>query len=327
MDRSERFYRIDQLLHDRTLVPFRDLLAELGVSAATLKRDLEYMRSRLHAPIEWDRDAGGYRLGAQGRHGPRYELPGLWFNASEVHALLTMQHLLSGIEPGLLGPHVRPLQSRLNALLESTDHSSREIARRIRILHMASRKGSLQHFEVVATAVLRRKRLHLDYLTRSRNEATERDVSPQRLVHYRDNWYLDAWCHLRKGIRSFAVDAIRKAVLLDAAAKDVSDAELDRVLGSGYGIFSGEKTAVASLKFTARRALWVALESWHPQQKSRVEKDGSYVLEFPYSDDRELVGDILRHGTEVEVVGPASLRRRVLEELRAAADRYDGKPV
>ena len=322
MDRTERFYRIDQLLHDRKLVPFSVFLDELGVSPATLKRDLEYLRSRLHAPIEWDRDAGGYRFATAKKHGPRYELPGLWFNASEIHALLTMQHLLAGIEPGLLGPHVKPLLSRLHALLDSTDHSAQEIAKRIRILHMASRKAQLAHFELVATAVLRRKRLHLQYLTRSRNEVTERDVSPQRLVHYRDNWYLDAWCHLRKDVRSFAIDAIRKAALLEVAAKEVSDNVLDAVLGSGYGIFSGKKTTVATLRFTPQRALWVALESWHPKQKSRIEKDGCYVLEFPYSDDRELVGDILRHGAEVEVVGPAGLRERVAGELRKAASRY-----
>ena len=62
MDRTERFYKIDQMIHDRRLVPFVDLMAALEVSRATLKRDLEYMRNRLNAPIVWDRDAGGYRF-------------------------------------------------------------------------------------------------------------------------------------------------------------------------------------------------------------------------------------------------------------------------
>jgi predicted DNA-binding transcriptional regulator YafY len=61
MDRTERFYKIDQLLQERRIVPFSVFAADLGVSRATFKRDLEYMRSRLNAPIEWDRDAGAYR--------------------------------------------------------------------------------------------------------------------------------------------------------------------------------------------------------------------------------------------------------------------------
>jgi predicted DNA-binding transcriptional regulator YafY len=60
MDRTERFYKIDQMIHDRKLVPFVDLMAALEVSRATLKRDLEYMRNRLNAPIVWDRE--GRRL-------------------------------------------------------------------------------------------------------------------------------------------------------------------------------------------------------------------------------------------------------------------------
>lgn len=86
MDRSERFYKIDQMLAARGLVPIGDFLAELNVSSATFKRDLEYLRDRLNAPILWDRDAGGYRYDHKGQNGPTFALPGIWFNASETHA-------------------------------------------------------------------------------------------------------------------------------------------------------------------------------------------------------------------------------------------------
>ena len=109
MERLERFYKIDQLLKDRKVVAFSTLRASLGISVATLKRDLEYMRERFNAPIEYDREANGYRFGAP-RAGPRYELPGLWFSAAEAYALLTMQALLAELQPGLLEPHIGPLQ-------------------------------------------------------------------------------------------------------------------------------------------------------------------------------------------------------------------------
>ncbi|MDX1487407.1 MAG: DeoR family transcriptional regulator, partial [Acidiferrobacterales bacterium] len=99
MDRSERFYKITQMLGARDVVSREALLEELGVSLATFKRDLEYMRERLHAPIVWDREHRGYRLRKQSPHGARFQLPGVWFNATEAHALLTMQYLLAHIEP------------------------------------------------------------------------------------------------------------------------------------------------------------------------------------------------------------------------------------
>jgi len=323
MDRTERFYRIDQLLNDKKIVPFSLLIEKLEVSRATIKRDLEYMRNRLNAPIVWDREEGGYRFAGREGGAAQYELPGLWFSAQEVHALLTMQHLLMGLDTGgLLGPHIAPLLARLRALLGTTDDTTEEIHKRIRILGMASRRMALDHFAVVGSALLRRKRLLISHYVRARDETIEREVSPQRLVHYRDNWYLDAWCHLRNDLRSFAVDAIRRAEIIEQPARNVPEKTLDSVLGAGYGIFSGRKVAWAKLRFTPERARWVSLELWHPKQKTRFDKDGSYLLEVPFSDSRELAMDILKQGAGVEVLAPATLRKEVAAQLKAALDRY-----
>ena len=258
MDRTERFYKIDQLLTERRLLTFKDLLAELEVSPATLKRDLDYMRSRLHAPIIWDRGAGGYRFEKVfSADGGAYELPGLWFSAQEIHALLTRQHLLTGIDAGgLLGPHVAPLLARLEGLLGSAEGCQEEIRKRVKILGATARRLAPAHFAVIGSALIRRQRLRLRYFARSTGDITAREVSPQRLVHYRENWYLDAWCHTREAVRSFSVDAIEQVQLIDVPAHDVDAALLDLELGAGYGIFSGATVQWATLRFSAERARW-----------------------------------------------------------------------
>ena len=322
MDRTERFYRIEQLLHDRRIVRFNDIQAAVEVSRATLKRDLQYLRDRLNAPIIYDRDAGGYRFDLPVGPAPRFALPGLWFNASEIHALLMMQNLLEEVQPGLLGPQIAPLQTRLKSLLGSQDDAPEEVTRRIRIVHAAKRRADLRYFEVVASALLKRRRLSIRHWNRGRDEETEREVSPQRLVFYRDNWYLDAWCHLRDEIRSFGLDAVRHAAPLDAKAKEVGARRLDEVLGAGYGIFSGSEVQWARLRFTPEAARWVALEQWHPRQRSHTDESGRYVLELPYSDPTELTMDILRYGADVEVLAPEALRQRVRDKLASALANY-----
>jgi predicted DNA-binding transcriptional regulator YafY len=321
MERLERFYKIDQLLKDRKAVPFSVLMKELGMSRASVKRDLEYMRERFNAPIEYDREANGYRFGAP-RSGPRYELPGLWFNAGEAYALLSMQTLLAELQPGLLEPHVGPLQERLRAILGG-EPAWKDIEKRIRVFQPERRAASREEsFGVVATAVLRRHRLWIRHHNRKDDRETEREISPQRLVHYRGNWYVDAWCHLRNDLRSFAVDAIRAAELREARAKEIPAAELDEHLGSGYGIFAGRQVEWAKLRFTPEAARWVSAQIWHPKQRTLVEKDGSYVLEIPYAAERELLMEILKFGADVEVLAPDSLRKRVAERLQQAATRY-----
>jgi predicted DNA-binding transcriptional regulator YafY len=323
MDRTERFYKIDQLLNEFAVVPTGTFLKELGVSLATFKRDLTYMCDRLHAPIAFDKRNGGYKYIQADKSAPTFALPGLWFNASEAHALLAMQQLLSKLEPGLLAGHIAPLQARLTALLETNDHAAEEVAKRIKIVHSAKRNISPESFSKVANATLKRKRLHVVHFNRGTGEELERSLSPQCLVHYRDNWYLIAYCHLRNSLRSFSVDAFRKVAILDDASEEIDSSEIDALIDSGYGIFGGKAVEWATLKFTPERAKWVSMEMWHPEQRSRFEADDSYILEVPFSNYPELLMDILKHGPGVEVLEPLNLREIVIETLAKTLANYE----
>lgn len=291
MDRTERFYKVDRLLTQHRLVPVSRFMEELEVSLPTFKRDSEYMRSRFHAPMvcrststplrcaqheRSDREQNGYCFTTPAKNAPRYELPGLWFDSSEIHALLAMEQLLEGIDPGVLGDRLGPLRERLRELLGSADHSADEVRRRIKVLSMARRAMPASEFEVAASALLNRRRLFIRYRGRVNGDDTEREVSPQRLVHYRENWYLDAWCHMRDGLRSFSMDCVRDAGIRPAKAIDVPEAELDQVLGNGYGIFSGREITWAKLRFSPVAARWVAAEAWHPKQ--RFNYDGGEAM-------------------------------------------------
>lgn len=320
MDRTERFYRIDQLLRERGVVSRQAFLDELEVSLATFKRDLEYMRDRFNAPVVWDGDAGGYRYGKQPATGPRFALPGLWFNEAEAFALVTMEHLLTSLDKGgLIGPHIAPLRARLTAILGTGEASAAEVRKRIRLVSFAPRRLPLKHFEEIGRATLERRRLRIAYYARSTDKTSERDVSPQRLVHYRENWYLDAWCHLRNDLRSFAIDGIRSVRVLDESAREVAVKTLEDYLATGYGIVRGADVKWAKLRFSAERARWVGSEVWHPEQRSAFDRKGRYTLELPYRDDRELLLEILKHGPDVEVLDPEDLRAKARNaHLRAA---------
>ncbi len=323
MDRTERFHLIDQMLQNRRIVTRQQFLETLEVSLATFKRDLEYLRDRLGAPIVWDREQGGYRYQFAEGEEAASPLPGLWFNAAEIQALLTMNAWLENLQPGMLGEHIKPLQARIRALLDRGDHSVDELTRRIRIVLRSRRSDHPDFFQLLIQALLNRKRLRIRHFNRARGEAGEREISPQRLTFYRDNWYLDSWCHRRKAIRSFAVDAIEAAEILPQKAKEVADARLDRELGSGYGIFSGAQRQWALLRFSPQQARWVSREEWHPEQQAEFEPDGHYRLRLPYSQEPELVMDILRHGAGVEVLEPASLRQRLKAEIERMRALYD----
>ncbi len=322
---SARLYRIEALIRSRGHVSFKTLLDELEVSAATLKRDLEFLRSRMGAPIEYDREVNGYRFGAETAAGGRQELPGLWFSESELYSLLTAQQLLAGLDSdGLLSRHLQPLLDRIHQLLGSGEggDSTDKLLKRIKVVTALRRPVPSRFFERVSAALLQRRRLHLRYLTRGRGEVSERDVSPQRLVHYRNTWYLDAWCHRADAMRRFALDAMEVAEVLEPRAKDLAMKRVEAEMDAGYGIYAGGLRQWAVLVFNRQAAQWASREEWHPEQQGRWLEGGAYELRLPYVDATELIMDVLRQGPEVCVVAPPALVQAVRDRLGAAAAQY-----
>lgn len=310
MSQTERIYRINQLVSERRVVSRDVLIEQLGISLATLKRDLAYMRDRLNAPIIFDSGAGGYRFD-KASIGGKYELPGLWLTPAEIHALLVMRQLIGELSPGLLSAQLGPLLSKMCLLLGGDTVPIDSFEKRIRIQRLNARHFEQKHFIPVATGVVQRRCLRITHHNKLRDETSSRIVSPQRLTYHRENWYLDAWCHMRGELRSFGLSGILSVEIVDEDIHDVASEELARLLDSGYGIFAGEDVEWAELVFSSERARWIAQEVWHAEQESWFDEEGRYHLRFPYSDPREVSMDILRHVPEVSVAAPASLKELI----------------
>ena len=313
MSQMERIYKLDRLFRRKRPPSRREILDMFEISLAQFKRDLEHMRSRLGAPITFDSEAGGYKYASDD-----FNLPGLWFTEREVYSLLAMHSLLEQLQPGIVEEQLSPFRDRLRALLGKSGRGARSILERMQIIMAPQRPVNAEHFQAICDATLRRRKLRMRYYARSRGAESDRVVSPQRVIYYRGNWYLDGWCHEKEAMRRFAIDAVRLASVLEEPA-----CEIEAVNGQdGYGIFSGPPENVAVLHFDPEAARWIAEEEWHPQQRVSILPNGGLQLKVPYSHPQEIIMDILRHGPHVEVVQPASLRSAVAEALRQAAERY-----
>ena len=321
MDRYERILALHRTLKAARLpVPLQRLMDELGCSRATLYRDLAFLRDGLGAPLESSEGEASFRYDE--KEAERFELPGLWLSSEELHALTAAQQLLDRTGPGVLSAAIAPLKGRIDALLQQHAGGKRWPIERVRVLGSGTRRVDEAVFRMAASGVLERKRLRFEYLARTTNTKTQRNVSPQRLTHYRDNWYLDAFDHEREALRSFSLDRMAHARIEDAVAVDHADAELDAHFASSYGIFSGAPKAWATIRFGAKAARWVADEHWHSKQEGRFLADGRYELRLPYSNARELLMDVLRYGPDAEIVEPVPLREQLRSMLQLTAAVY-----
>lgn len=319
MDKLERAYQLDKLLKSRRTSVSKDTLCEeLECGWETVKRLIRAMRS-LGAPI-LNIPGQGYLYSKNST----FEMPGVWFSSEELHALLTMQQLASGLSGGFLEGELSRLRERIESILQKSVSTVTHQMHRIRVTDAGKRCRELSLFPAIATALLERQRLHIEYDGRQRGERTTREISPQRLVHYRGNWYLDAWCHKAKALRTFALERIGSVRVADGKCMEVPEAKLERYLATSFGIFGGEPTAEAVLRFASQAAAWVADEQWFPDEAGSWLEDGRFELRIPYNNPTELIMEICRHGPDVEVIAPESLRQAVADRLAEAAAQYAG---
>lgn len=291
----------------------------LETSRNSITRDFQFMREILGAPIIYNREYNGHQYDPRE---PVFELPGFWMNASELYALLASEQLLEAVQPGLMTPHLAPLRNRIRELLGSQGSEADRLGERIRIEPILARTAPEAIFRSVAEATLRGLRLNVTYTSRSRDQTQDRHLSPQRLLHYRSNWYLLGWCHAAEALRLFSLDRMASPAVASEEAYECPTATIDAEFGASFGIFTGQAKQTAHLRFSARAARWSAEEIWHPNQEGHWADDGRYHLYVPYADPTELIMEVLRYGPEVEVLDPEALRREMAEQIARLHELY-----
>ena len=320
MQYIDKIFKMHNLLKDRrTPISGADIDARLNCTKATRQRIIKDLRA-LGAPLSSVRNQGYFYARDDPRG--RFELPGLWLSAEELQALIACQHLLGNLTPGLLKSEIGQLREHLQKLLDRVHGVNLPQLVHIKILSQAFRQRNDTLFLTIAEALFNQQQLHIDYHARSDDQLSQRNISPQNLVLYKDNWYLDAYCHQRNEPRTFALDRIARAKANDLTATSIDPETLHQHYGASYGIFAGQAKHTALLNFSAHAARWVADEHWHSQQQGQWLADGSYQLIIPFNRHEELLMDILKWGAEVEVVEPEFLRTLVRQTAENIVTKY-----
>ena len=316
MKKQDKIYLLDQMLKAARFPVSKETIAErLNCSIATVYRIISDLRDGYGAPIETDMATGNvYYLNKN-----TFELPGLRLQSDEIEALLMANHLLEDIQTGLLKKPLARLLENIGALLKEHGIEDRK---NVQIIYALSRKADNRVFSAVFKALQDNCRIQIDYLARSTNDSTTRVISPLKLTNYKNAWYLDSWCHLRAGIRSFALEQIESCKSTNEPCITVSEDQMTEHFSGSYGIFSGPPREVARLKVAPAISGWVAKEQWHSNQKISFLRDGSLFLEIPYNKDMELIMDILRYGENITVLSPDSLKNKIQSIVKNMISNY-----
>lgn len=321
MEKLEKIIALHRLLsQSRYCVPLETILDRIECSVATFHRIRTFMRSRLNAPIVFSRRYRGYHYDLE--EGETFHLPGLWLSRVEIEALLSIEQAVGELSKGVFEDFFRPITTTCKKLLTSQNVKPARFHEQIKIIPTQSLDIDAAVFDTVAHAVIHRTCIQIAHTPGYSRTPITRRVSPQVLIRYRDNWYLDAFCHLRNQLRSFAVHRISSVKKAAGDYREVPPKLRDEFFGATYGIFNGPVKQHAQILFYQNAARQVSLEKWHPDQKGEWLDEKTFKLTLPYGKEQELIMDVLRWGADAQIIAPGELRKKAGEIVRRMGQRY-----
>ncbi|MFZ1986121.1 MAG: WYL domain-containing protein [Desulfatitalea sp.] len=293
------------------------LAAHFEVSTKTAQRDINCLRDRFNAPLEYDSAHKGYHYTVD-----LYELPCLPASQQEVLCLLTARRLLEQTAGGFISRELEHLREKIFAGAHGIGFTCECAEQAFSAVWSGFSPAQEETFRRAAWALLRHRLLRFDYHSPQTDTITHREVEPHHLLHYNASWVLVAWCRQREAWRNFYLARMNALSTLDQSFDARPENEWRPMLQNAFGLFRGDATTPVTLRFSAFRARWVREQHWHACQAFTELPGGGLELTLPAADFREIKMKILQFGADCEVVAPQALRDDIRSEVAKMAALY-----
>lgn len=294
------------------------LARRFEISRRTAQRNIEFLRDRYSAPLEYDPTRKGYFYADTS-----FTLPQLPVSQNELLAILLARNLLSQSAGGIIGEAIASFGKKLLAQTGELGLSEGRLRDSFSAIWNGYSPADGQIFQLLATALLQSRRVAFRHYSPYRDQWSERTADPYHLQHYNGSWVLLAWCHLRDDWRIFHLSRIENLSLTEQPFSPRPKNQWQARIQGAFGIFQGDDLKTVTLRFSPHRARWVSRELWHPQQQTRSEADGALLMQLIVADFREIKLRILQYGAEVEVLEPSELRTEIRDEITRLARLYE----
>ena len=325
-DQLSRQWKIIQTLIASTQGKTVSALADrLGCTPRTVYRDLEALQ------------AGGFPITTETRdnrsfwhilNASRQQVP-LAFSIPELMALYFGKDMLKTYRGTVFYDAIDSLLSKIKATLPNAYIDYLDRIRDRVDAGPAPRKDYTRFGPIIAElnrAIIDEKKIRMVYFSMGRQKESRRTVHPYRLRHVEDTLYLIGYCVLRKGVRTFAVDRIRKVTPSDDGFQIPEEFDMQAFLQDSFGIYQGAPVRV-KIRFLESVAGYVRERIWHPSQHLSDQADGTLIFTATVAGIEEIGHWVLRWGAGAQVLEPAALRRTVGRHAAAMASHYRDAPA
>ncbi|HTB83056.1 MAG TPA: WYL domain-containing protein [Candidatus Sulfotelmatobacter sp.] len=308
----ERMLHIHQALAAEKLPNATSLARELEVNAKTIHRDLEFMRDRLGLPLVFDYEHNGYRY-----DGEVSAFPTMQITEGELFALVVAEKALQQYRgTSFEKPLLSAIRKMEQSLPDTISLNLADVEQTISFRTRAEPILDLKIFDTLAKAVSQRQQLQLHY-RKPGQKAEPRLVDPYHLANINGEWFLFAFDHARKDIRTFAPARIESVTPTGKNFERSQKFSLEKRLRDSFGVHAGEGKFEVVIRFAPRAADFIREKKWHPSQTLRELKGGGAELAMNLSSLGEVERWVLSWGGEAKVLSP----RELAESVRTAAEK------
>jgi len=309
----DRMLRIHQEVQAQKFPNSASLGRELEISAKTVHRDVEFMRDRLRLPIEWDGAKNGYCYTR-----PVTNFPTMHFTEGELVALVVAEKALQQYRGTTFE---KPLLSAIKKMEESLPDtislSLSDVHQTISFRTSAEQILDLAIFDALAKATAAQRQIEFAYRKPGQQQTEQRRVDPYHLANINGEWYLFAYDHLRKDIRTFVPARIKSIKQTGKTFSRVAGFSLEQRLRNSFGVHSGKDKFEVIIRFNDKAADYIREKRWHDSQELKEMKGGAVELRMKLSSLAEVERWVLSWGGNAAVVKP----RELAESVREAAKR------
>jgi predicted DNA-binding transcriptional regulator YafY len=308
----DRMLRIHQALQSQSFPNAGSIGRELEISTKTVRRDVEFMRDRLRLPIEWDSARNGYCYTA-----PVTNFPTMHFTEGELVALVVAEKALQQYRGTTFE---KPLLSAIKKMEESLPDtislSLSDVHQTISFRTSAEQIVDLEIFDALAKATAAQRQIEFAYRKPGQNQTEQRRVDPYHLANINGEWYLFAYDHLRKDIRTFVPARIKSIKQTGKTFSRVAGFSLEQRLRNSFGVHSGKDKFEVIIRFNKTVADYIREKRWHDSQELKEIKGGTVELRMRLSSLAEVERWVLSWGGNAVVLKPGGLADSVRQAAR-----------
>lgn len=307
----ERYFWFHNQLKEGKFLNASHLAEKFEISVKQAQRDIEFMRDRLFAPLQFDKKRRGYYYEATG-----YELPSIWVNEDELLSLCFASNLLSTVPQDEIKRSLELVIKKLSSYLTTDFEKFQRFINNVSVKNIEYYSIDKTTFQKIISSLFNQQIIEFDYYSPHTKEKSHRVVKPLHLLCYMGRWFLVAYCKEKSELRYFAISRISSINVVDEEITINGTYDINATIGHYFGIFSSGNPQEVCLKFDPQVADWIREQIWHEVQIMDSDSEGRLVLKFKATNFAELKGEILKYGSKVEVISPEELRLEIKKEIQ-----------